>query len=190
MPIWTLHWADWQPKGPFAFLALAPELRNHIYEYAVVEEAPIAIPEPWRRDLRWTPIPLPGILGTSRQIRREALPIYYGDNVFESCYAKSTEIWLDGLPDRILPMLRHLRAFDGINTSWPASEALRRDKTLKLVDGIMTGRARGLLKMSAIVVPVHERVGSGYVWVRMDELLGHGSAPMPAANGRQVGGGS
>lgn len=56
-------------------LELAAELRNRIYEYALVEDDDVEIrPETFAQ---------PGLLLTCRKIRAEALPIYFLDNVFK-----------------------------------------------------------------------------------------------------------
>ena len=57
-------------------LELPPEIRNRIYLYAVVQEHDIALFVPSANPLE------PGLLAASRQIREEALSIFYGDNVF------------------------------------------------------------------------------------------------------------
>ncbi|KAK5704352.1 hypothetical protein LTR97_003370 [Elasticomyces elasticus] len=82
-----------QPASPTPFLALPaeipnlpcqtcsrlldlpPELRNAIYEYALVIHQPITI----SKTSQWTQ---PGLLRACKQIRQEAAPIYYGMNQF------------------------------------------------------------------------------------------------------------
>lgn len=57
---------------------LPPELRNLIYEMVLLRSTPIRI-RTWRRDFVGRQAPL---LKTCRQIRNEALPIFYQSNTF------------------------------------------------------------------------------------------------------------
>lgn len=57
----------------YALLQLAPELRNHIWEYAVIDSNVIAIDDGWHE---------PGLLLACKQIRNEARPFFYCQNSF------------------------------------------------------------------------------------------------------------
>ncbi|KAK5721852.1 hypothetical protein LTR15_006445 [Elasticomyces elasticus] len=73
----------------FPFLRLPPELRNMIYELALPMHqsyVPIAPSAPEAHAIValscFRPIAVPALLATSRTIRTEALPIFYGNNTF------------------------------------------------------------------------------------------------------------
>lgn len=65
-------------KSECAFLALPAELRNRIYEFALIKDDPIEVVL-WRPCSNGAP---PALTQTSRQIRSESLPIFYGLNTF------------------------------------------------------------------------------------------------------------
>lgn len=65
-------------------LGLSAELRNRIYDYAVVHKNALLVSINSRADLR-PKVPL--ITHVSRRLRAEALPIYYGQNIF--CFTDS-----------------------------------------------------------------------------------------------------
>ena len=58
------------------FLSLSPEVRNIIYRFAIVEDGLIVIHQ------QSPPPQQPGLLQVSRQIRQEAIDIYYQENLF------------------------------------------------------------------------------------------------------------
>ena len=60
--------------SPFRLLELPAELRNQIYRYAVVEQDWVHLNDHNSSEA--------AVLQTCRQIRSEAGPIYYGENVF------------------------------------------------------------------------------------------------------------
>ncbi|KAK4893580.1 hypothetical protein LTR27_008047 [Elasticomyces elasticus] len=73
----------------FLFLRLPPELRNMIYELALPTHqsyVPIAPSAPEAHAIValscFRPIAVPALLATSRTIRTEALPMFYGNNTF------------------------------------------------------------------------------------------------------------
>ncbi|KXS99026.1 hypothetical protein AC578_6140 [Pseudocercospora eumusae] len=65
--------------APCHLLDLAAELRNHIYEYALIEDDAITFSR--------SKIAQPGLLRTCRQIREETRPIYYCRNDFVIMYS-------------------------------------------------------------------------------------------------------
>lgn len=79
-------------KARMSFFRLSAELRNRIYELALVEKGHVKIQD----GLGSPPERPPALLHTCRQIRAEALPIYYKQNTFlvvfnrDSRYFKST----------------------------------------------------------------------------------------------------
>ena len=89
-----------QANSNCPFFALPPEIRNAIYTFACVHTGYININFPEQ------PLKLPDILCVCRQMRRECLPIYLGENRFtiwdawwepgDDEYVDST-LWLDAL---------------------------------------------------------------------------------------------
>lgn len=107
-------------RRPCRLLALPAELRNHIYHLALTEDDPILIttsgfaPYESGDAVEWKETHLtnePSLLHTCRQIRLEALPVFYSGNVFQEdgWEGNPAEHWLTRLsPERRL-MLRQLR---------------------------------------------------------------------------------
>lgn len=75
------------------FLDLPPEIRNNIYEHALVEKEPIALDQE-----QGTYPAIPGLLSVCRQIRNEASAIWYMSNdfvfVIEQCDARLLNAWV------------------------------------------------------------------------------------------------
>ncbi|PPJ52551.1 hypothetical protein CBER1_11065 [Cercospora berteroae] len=79
-------------NGRCCFSELSAELRNEIYRMSLVHDCPIML-EVKQKETRTrarqkyecytAPPPEPALLSTSRQARKEALAIYYGENDFE-----------------------------------------------------------------------------------------------------------
>jgi len=59
------------PTSPL--LRLPPELRNAIYSYVLVDPPEVLVTNHWRP---------PALLSMSKQVRREALKIYFAENIF------------------------------------------------------------------------------------------------------------
>lgn len=88
-------------------LALAPELRNRIYHHALAESRELyIITEDGDAQAQ------PALLRTCRQIRREALRMYYNENCFVAVVVEGqTErviAWLSSLGHRVGPYIKHL----------------------------------------------------------------------------------
>ncbi|CAK3766517.1 Hypothetical predicted protein [Lecanosticta acicola] len=86
-------------QQPFRFLDLAPELRNRIYDYALVLDPKDS--QPVHKKLKQ-----PGLLTTCTQIRAEARMMWYSQNDFviivQDCNANLLQRWLQhvsALPD-------------------------------------------------------------------------------------------
>ncbi|KAI9714822.1 MAG: hypothetical protein M1820_000111 [Bogoriella megaspora] len=112
---------------PFRLMDLPIELRIAIHEYLVIDSEPILtrIPNP-RPITTKTPhasvqspscrLAQPAITRTSRQLRREALPIFYGKNIFRdedwdrtgSPFESDFVIWLDRIGKQNRQLLRHI----------------------------------------------------------------------------------
>jgi hypothetical protein len=67
-------------KKASMLLTLAPELRNRIWEFALVEDE--RIPVNVYKDGGWTHVRQPALLRTCRQIRDEAIGTWYTSNTF------------------------------------------------------------------------------------------------------------
>lgn len=87
-------------------LNLPAELRNHIFKLAVVKDHPIEI-------YSWVAHRKAALLATCKQIRSEALAIYYGENTFIfplPWNPKVTESkWRDAISNRRTDLIRDLR---------------------------------------------------------------------------------
>lgn len=112
-----------QPQNA-PFLRLPAELRNRIYEDALVEKEPKRITvcsrpqsHTYLKLTRWSP---PGLLQTCSHIRNEASATYYGSNIFifrESGRDALTEItelgaWLLALGEEQQAFVRHVQFYD------------------------------------------------------------------------------
>lgn len=91
------------PETPFPFLKLPPELRNEVYRYLAVQPGPIRIlvrDDLLRRDVKknfglpqnYQDQTQPVVTKVSRQVREEALPLYYAENIFDLTRRR---YWLD-----------------------------------------------------------------------------------------------
>lgn len=87
------------PPSHSQLLSLPAELRNRIYEYALIEENEIAI----TADLH-----VPALLQTSRQIRREARSLYFEKNTFTAVRVPIARLLLA----TTLTLLSYLRRFE------------------------------------------------------------------------------
>ena len=86
-------------------LALPAEIRTYIFNLTVVEDKPIAI--------SWVPpfVTEPGFLATNRQIRAEAMPIFYGNNIFSATHEWTVINWLRHLDTSQASHIQSIRAF-------------------------------------------------------------------------------
>ena len=67
---------------PFPLLELPPELRNKIYEFAVVSNRALFLREAhWHYSGCWENAAQPALTRVSCQLRSEVLPIFYGQNI-------------------------------------------------------------------------------------------------------------
>ncbi|KAK3714999.1 hypothetical protein LTR37_007489 [Vermiconidia calcicola] len=92
-------------EGATAFLDLPAELRNEIYALVVVQDDQIELPllPPYVRQ--------PKLLGVNRQIRAEALSIYYGENVFQIQGSTSAAQFMRSVSEEGLRALRSLQIY-------------------------------------------------------------------------------
>jgi hypothetical protein len=79
-----------EPERPFEFLKLSGELRNEIYWLVVISDEPIKpLAKSLQRERKALGLPQarenqiqPAVTRVSRQLRSEALPLYYTENTF------------------------------------------------------------------------------------------------------------
>jgi hypothetical protein len=87
MPRYNLR----RPKAeqPFEFLKLSGEIRNAIYKFVVISSSPITPLKTIKKTVMFLPVydrthqTQPAITKVSRQLRSEALPLYYSENSFD-----------------------------------------------------------------------------------------------------------
>ncbi|TKA75986.1 hypothetical protein B0A55_03254 [Friedmanniomyces simplex] len=159
------------------FLTLPPELRNHIYELALVDTNPISIP--WMYMLRSKEPSEPSLLRTCHRIRDEALPIFYSSNTFETSIIGLGE-WFRRLPDVKLGMLENVRVIGYLGGMF--EEAQWREKSSGWAAEIAKVDGRGLVEKSALLFPVAKGMDSvGWLrsqvmaatrWLREDAAAG------------------
>ncbi|POS78334.1 hypothetical protein DHEL01_v203264 [Diaporthe helianthi] len=98
-----------------SFLSLPAEIRNKIYQYSLVER-------PSRAALRIKGLAQPPLTRTNRQVRSEALPIYYGNNRFEIIIPdKQPMNKYDGWAD----FIRMFRVFKAGRSAGPGTGSLQ-----------------------------------------------------------------
>ncbi|TKA25879.1 hypothetical protein B0A50_05634 [Salinomyces thailandicus] len=145
------------------FLDLPPELRNRIYHFALA-------PDPSTALVRPAP---PALSATSRQVRQETLPIFYGDNCFVLQFTAARYLQVFELPESL------------------SAEALRCQATARWLAGVermgvgkfltrvmfVAGR-RCADEMFGCTEVVAKRGGAGFevedrgLWERMDGVAG------------------
>lgn len=104
------------PASKTTFLSLPAEIRNEIYSLALIEDAPVRV-------LTTRPYLLePALLAIGKQVRSEALGLWYGENVFEIDGSSPAVKFLRATSDYKLRALRCLR----ISTTFvPAADYIR-----------------------------------------------------------------
>lgn len=87
-----------------SFLSLAGEVRNKIYEMALLRTNPI---DPW--NLFWEHL-TPGLLRSNQAIHREASSVLYGRNIFDFTTAESDDIvsFLEQIGSKNAGHIRHM----------------------------------------------------------------------------------
>lgn len=126
-------------------------------------------------------VPEPDLLATCKEIRHEALPIFYGNNTFEAFFTSQpddTISFLDSLSDDKMAMIRTIRAYELKRTGWDprifavtmrAFILMRRlETTTEHLSDIME-HGRSLLRRDAIYVPIREMDGK-IVWCSGDDV--------------------
>ncbi|QDS68135.1 hypothetical protein FKW77_010277 [Venturia effusa] len=120
-----------QVGQPFPFLKLSGELRNVIYKLVVTSSTPIEPLQTIRKTVMKLPIverpheKQPAITRVSRQLRSEALPFYYSENVFDfkpcSLSFGSPFFRFSNIGDETL---KHIRSVQFSRLRWPGLNIL------------------------------------------------------------------
>lgn len=88
-------------------LSLPAEIRNQIWELAVVDSEPLAV-------IRRTAFTMPSVLRTSKQLRAEALSTYLKGNTFQFDLRSTCYLDLDFDVEYFGPLLPHLEATESL----------------------------------------------------------------------------
>ncbi|KAI5362835.1 Putative 2EXR domain-containing protein [Septoria linicola] len=163
------------PKSQF--LSLPAELRNEIYSHALVQRCPIQLPYAYetRSSTRSSPHTIgktvyagePPLLSASRTIRAEAMPIYYGCNIFEAPSPAAAYKFLKPLA---FAKVRSLRMFRPVELVLPVSAQKRWFESVKrCVNRLVKDCGKGALGWEAVSVPVRRGVDGGVRWVGLRE---------------------
>ncbi|KAK5695057.1 hypothetical protein LTR17_024642, partial [Elasticomyces elasticus] len=133
-------------KQPPSLLTIPRELRDQIWERAVVRNFPIQVClSDSHTRFRFFPNRDPPLLRASRQLREEALPIYYGCNIFSADSVFGVVEWLEHLSDDKLKALKNVRPFGYSTWEWARPDDVRAWATQ-----VATVGGRGLVPLSAI----------------------------------------
>ncbi|KAF2208940.1 hypothetical protein CERZMDRAFT_100928 [Cercospora zeae-maydis SCOH1-5] len=166
------------------FLDLPAELRNRIYELVITHNQDIPLSRtvgqaaspyqqnnPAYQDHEATLPRLPDLAAVNRQVRTEALAIFYGSNTFTSNTITCAHVFLKNLDKQSLTLLRDVRC-----TTYQISavQQILVPKLTKLVEQY----GRGHLSAHAAKVPLRtKRIGTGgsnedfeVSWVCLAEL--------------------
>ncbi|KAF2162642.1 hypothetical protein M409DRAFT_26883 [Zasmidium cellare ATCC 36951] len=100
-------------------LTLPPELRNKVYTLTLIQPTAIQISErstapstaAQGATLHYNRLIEPALLFSCRQIRFEALPIFYGENVFFTALKDAIAPWLLAIGPAKAGMVRHVWGF-------------------------------------------------------------------------------
>ena len=135
-------------------LDLPAEVRNQIFIEVLIREQPIVLRV-------WLPmITEPPLLATSRRIRDEAMPIFYGGNVFTSRRPSVMKQFLEHCSDEQLPLFRSIRAVQPLGWEYfTRSEWITEMR--KHAAPLVKRYGRGLLCADAILVPLPKRAKNG-----------------------------
>ena len=141
-------------------LSLPPEIRDHIYALAIVEEKPI----PLGNDYPF--IYEPALLATNRQIREEATPVFYGENVFKARDYYQTVDLIKYTDKRKFSLIRSIQAFSEED---PKGYVLWLDCLYHWSRHLFSNYNRGV-PFKALLYPVVVGEAKEIVWTRYAEL--------------------
>ncbi|CAK3928253.1 Hypothetical predicted protein [Lecanosticta acicola] len=120
------------------FFSLEEEDRVAVYEHHLIVDGAgiqLAVQAPFTRE--------PALLAASKQVRREALPIWYKENTFHSRFIYDIIAWLDRLDSARLSMLQWVNLDEPLPAGFVLPGLRKLNKRVK--DG---------LKRNAVAVPV------------------------------------
>ncbi|KAK4617795.1 hypothetical protein CLAFUW4_12036 [Fulvia fulva] len=150
-----------QPSKSFA--DLPAELRNQIYNYTLVRSAPIELPYAYEKAY----FREPALLAANSWVRAEALPIFYGCNIFETPSPPSAHRFLKQLAPENIARIRLFRPIDlilplSVHRRW--SDALRGNLNRLVADS-----GKGALSSDAVHVPIRNDAGEAS-WCKLDAI--------------------
>ena len=151
-----------------SLLDLPAEIRNRIYHNVLIVDEPIVL------KLIHPFIVEPALLHTAKQVRNEALAVFYGANVFASPERKTTVLFLEQFGVERLSLLRYLRVISDAVGHISISELVRSGKLSEnyLHMGASAGQAvaRLCLKRIRVVGKELRKIGKGQ-GVRKEAML-------------------
>lgn len=166
---------DHPEAKPFRFMDLTSKIRQKIYEYALVSPSPIEIHEATRRRRssvsRGAPIETPGrisaLLRTSKQVRREAAPLFFSQNTFVIPWGFPNlgVRWLEYLTPVHRRLLRDVRFCYGDGAFWTIYDARTALSSLRLA----LDRSGALLELKEMVLWVPVCEFSVHTWKELHE---------------------
>ncbi|KAM3424520.1 hypothetical protein BST61_g6521 [Cercospora zeina] len=174
------------------FLSLPGELRNEIYNHVLVQSTPISLPYAYEiRSTTRSPSSNnalasastttttttttyagePPILRTSRLIRSEATPIYYGCNTFSAPSPASAHRFLKPLSTAKMSMLRFFRPVELALELHGSSQVGQRweESVKRTVNRLVKDAGKGVLRWDSLQVGVKGR-GERIRWVGLREV--------------------
>ena len=136
------------------FLSLPPEIRNEIYSLALVEDRPLRVRtvHPYLLE--------PGLLATNKQVRSEALGIWYGENLFEIDGSSPAVKFLRATSDDKLRTLQCLRILTSLV---PAGDYIK----TRIEQLLREFQPRGLRRQA---IHLMMSVPDGFEWVNLASL--------------------
>jgi len=149
-----------QPSSSSLF-KLPPELRNEIYELALLKDQPIYISHNAR-------LREPALLAINRQVRAEGLPLYYGVNTFALGHSTWTFSFFDKLGGDRIAMPRRLRAFSSRMLDFSGRKWKRHTRSAAVEWQRVWGEE--MLKGEAILIPLFLGSGKEVEWVPFTRL--------------------
>ncbi|PIA89149.1 hypothetical protein CB0940_07227 [Cercospora beticola] len=174
------------PKSQF--LSLPAELRNEIYNHALVQSSPISLPYAYEtRSTTRSPSSRNGLasasctattysgeppfLRTSRLIRSEAMPIYYGCNTFSAPSPASAHKFLKPLSSAKMSMLRFFRPVELALELQGSLQVRKRweESVRRTVNRLVKDVGKGSLRWESLQLGVKSR-DEGTRWLGLREV--------------------
>jgi len=140
------------PVSHSLLLGLPPEFRTHIYSHVLVQEHPVNVRYSIRTILRQ-----PTLLATNRQIRSEALCIFYAENTFHVGKDSDLGMWLPCLDDERLEAINTVQLLSCERVEELVFFFTRTDWRLALrgiIERMLLLSAKGRLRRDRVRVPL------------------------------------